>query len=189
MIRKRAAILQAAQNAFLDTGYDGSSMESIAKTADVSIMTLYRHARSEDELFAAVTACEPVDSAELAKLEAIMKLPQPEAIFQSALHMQQTLLREDSIALMSLAISEATRFPRLAELAYAGFTHRLVDVTTWILSEIAPESGLNVETRPTLARIFVDRIVGMDLIRSLLCLSAPSIEDLQSRALPRVMLQ
>lgn len=58
--RKRAAILAAARQAFLRDGYDGVSMEGIAAAAGVSIMTLYRHAESKDQLFAAVmlSACE-----------------------------------------------------------------------------------------------------------------------------------
>ena len=44
--RKRSAILAAARDAFLSCGFEGASMESIAGSAGVSIMTLYRHARS-----------------------------------------------------------------------------------------------------------------------------------------------
>lgn len=184
MNRKRAAILLAAKNAFLDTGYDKTSMESIAKSADVSIMTLYRHARSKDELFAAVTssACEPTDSVELAKLEAIMALPLHEALYQTAIHMQQTLLRDDSIALIRLAVSEAVRFPRLSELAYEGFIQRLINVTTWILSQIEPASTLDKPERVALAEAFVDRLVGTNLIRVLLGLSGAPPAEVEARA-------
>lgn len=184
MNSKRAAILQAAKKAFLGTGYDGTSMESIAREANVSIMTLYRHARSKDDLFAAVTAsaCEPVDSTELAKLEHIMSLPLDDALFASALHMQENLTREDSLALIRMVIAEVSRFPHLAELAYQGFIARLVDVTEWILSQLAPANGLAIQERRVLAEVFVDRLIGVDLLRALLGMGQPSTAALHCRA-------
>src|SRR5690349_15571641 len=56
MARKRAAIVDAAREAFVRDGYGGASMERIAKDAGVSIMTLYRHAEGKDDLFSAVIA-------------------------------------------------------------------------------------------------------------------------------------
>lgn len=184
MGRKRAAILRAAKQAFLEAGYTGTSMEGIAREADVSIMTLYRHARSKDELFAAVTAsaCEPVNSAELERLEQIMRLPLQQALFESAVHMQENLVREDTLALLRLAMAEVGRFPHLAELAYAGFIGRLVDVTDWILSQIAPASALDGPARQALAHAFVDRIVGIELLRALFGLTLPSAEEIRQRA-------
>ena len=50
MVRKRAAIVAAAEQVFLRDGYAGSGMESIGREAGVSIITLYRHARTNDDL-------------------------------------------------------------------------------------------------------------------------------------------
>jgi AcrR family transcriptional regulator len=54
MERKRALIVQAAREAFLTGGYADSSMDSIAKSAGVSIKTVYRHFENKDDLFIAV---------------------------------------------------------------------------------------------------------------------------------------
>ena len=61
MERKRARILSAAREAFLRLGYEGPRMEAIAGAAGVSIVTLYRHTHSKDDLFAALvaSACDP----------------------------------------------------------------------------------------------------------------------------------
>ena len=40
---KRDAIVAAAQRVFLDRGYQGAAMAGIAKAADVSTATLYKH--------------------------------------------------------------------------------------------------------------------------------------------------
>ena len=51
---KRAAILKAARENFLNSGYSRAAMADIARDADVSTATLYKHFASKDALFAAV---------------------------------------------------------------------------------------------------------------------------------------
>lgn len=51
---KRAAILKAARENFLTGGYSGAAMAQIAREADVSTATLYKHFASKDALFSAV---------------------------------------------------------------------------------------------------------------------------------------
>lgn len=186
MDRKRKAILDAARGTFLEAGYGGTSMESIARAAGVSIMTLYRHARSKDELFAAIieSACEPADDRELSELEEIMRQPLGEVLVLSAIHMQEKLTRDDTTALMRIVIAEAARFPGLAELAYAGLIQRFETVTAWILSQIEPTASETDEAeRSRLAHMFVDRIIGVDLLRALLGLGGAEAETVRCRAL------
>lgn len=51
---KRAAILGAGREAFLTNGFSRAAMADIARDADVSTATLYKHFTSKDDLFAAV---------------------------------------------------------------------------------------------------------------------------------------
>jgi TetR/AcrR family transcriptional regulator, regulator of autoinduction and epiphytic fitness len=51
---KRAAILKAARTNFLRDGYSRAAMAEIAREADVSTATLYKHFASKEMLFAAV---------------------------------------------------------------------------------------------------------------------------------------
>jgi len=54
MEQKRSAIVAAARQAFLDSGYAQTSMDGIAELAEVSVKTIYRHFENKDELFSAV---------------------------------------------------------------------------------------------------------------------------------------
>jgi AcrR family transcriptional regulator len=54
MEQKRTAIVTAARQAFLDSGYSQTSMDGIAEAAEVSVKTIYRHFENKDELFSAV---------------------------------------------------------------------------------------------------------------------------------------
>jgi TetR/AcrR family transcriptional repressor of mexJK operon len=62
MERKRAAIVDAARQLFLASGYAQTSMDRVAENAKVAITTVYRHFNNKDELFSAVMqmACEMV---------------------------------------------------------------------------------------------------------------------------------
>jgi TetR/AcrR family transcriptional regulator of autoinduction and epiphytic fitness len=51
---KRASILKAAREAFLKDGFSRAAVADIARSADVSTATLYKHFSSKEELFAAV---------------------------------------------------------------------------------------------------------------------------------------
>ncbi|MAF91628.1 MAG: TetR/AcrR family transcriptional regulator [Bdellovibrionota bacterium] len=52
--KKRTAILDAAQKAFMEFGYENTSMDQISELADSSKRTVYNHFPSKDELFEAV---------------------------------------------------------------------------------------------------------------------------------------
>ena len=52
--KKRAAILEAAVSAFVETGFDRASMDHIADIAAVSKRTIYNHFSSKELLFNAV---------------------------------------------------------------------------------------------------------------------------------------
>lgn len=52
-LKKRQAILEAATQCFLRTGYEGTSMYSIAKLANVSKLTVYNHFQDKAHLFGA----------------------------------------------------------------------------------------------------------------------------------------
>lgn len=51
---KREAILQSAIKEFFEKGYEGSSMDTISKEANVSKATVYNHFKSKEELFLAL---------------------------------------------------------------------------------------------------------------------------------------
>lgn len=52
--RKRDAILQAAILEFRNNGFEATSMDKIAATAEVSKRTVYNHFPSKDDLFSAI---------------------------------------------------------------------------------------------------------------------------------------
>jgi TetR/AcrR family transcriptional repressor of mexJK operon len=184
MARKRADILAAARCSFLEKGYEGTSMEAIAKAADVSIMTLYRHAKTKDDLFSAVVscACDSTDEAKQAELAELMRKPLPDILAAVGIVVQQSLLNADTVALLRSVIAETVRFPTLAQTAYGGLVGHMAEVVVSILEQKDSDKRLTAKSRRQLAGQFVDRLIGSDMLRVLLGIPGLTAEAQKRRA-------
>ena len=61
---KRSQIMDGARSVFLSAGFDGASMNDVARAAGVSKGTLYAYFSSKDELFEAIIRGEYAQAAE-----------------------------------------------------------------------------------------------------------------------------
>jgi TetR/AcrR family transcriptional repressor of mexJK operon len=184
MARKRAAILAAAKDIFLASGYEGASMEAIAAAADVSIMTLYRHAESKDDLFAAIiaSACDPNGEAEQAEHHRLMRMPLPETLAGVGLVAQQRLADPQTVSLLRAVMAEVARFPGLAETAYQSFVGHQEQWVAFILASKDESRHLDDAERQRLAHLFIDRLFGSDILRVLLGLAGVTPSQQRERA-------
>ncbi|MFG1704237.1 TetR/AcrR family transcriptional regulator [Nonomuraea sp. M3C6] len=112
MARKRAAIITAALDAFLEEGYAGSSVNRIAASAGVSITTLYRHFDSKDDLFVAVIQDACSTSPQQAD-PAWLELPPLEGLTEAGRELLRHILSELQMALFRVVVRDAQRFPEL----------------------------------------------------------------------------
>jgi TetR/AcrR family transcriptional repressor of mexJK operon len=184
MARKRAQILAAAREAFLRLGYEGSSMEAIAAAADVSIMTLYRHAESKDDLFAAViaSACDPSDEAEQAEFMRLMSKPLGDIFTSLGMISQQRLADPATVSLMRVVMAETARFPELGDIAYRGFVGHLETMVSEVLGRLPQTQTLSKATRRRLGERFIDRLFGADMLRILLGLKGLTPHEQKQRS-------
>lgn len=109
---KRAAILDAALDCFLERGFAGTSLNRIAAAAAVSTATVYRHFPSKDELFAQIIERTFLDGA----AESLDTLPtgQPAAVLpQIAERYARLILTPHFQPLVRVLIAEAVRLPQL----------------------------------------------------------------------------
>ena len=184
MARKRAEILDAARQAFLRSGYEGASMEGIAAAAGVSIMTLYRHAESKDDLFAAVIleACDHAPDAHHADTTALMQRPLKEVLVEVGGLFQEKLTRPDTIALFRIVMVETSRFPHLAEAAYRGFVQSWEDGLDAFFSQRVEFNDVEARGRRDLIASFLDDLIGTDMLRMLCGLAGASAGDRERRS-------
>lgn len=130
--RKRAAIVDAAIEAFLASGYDATSMDRIAAHAGVSKRTVYNHFPSKDALFVAILQKlwnATQDDGTPAYRDDVPLREQLVALLNRKLK----LLNDESfLALARVAIGAAMHSPERARDMVARLGEREEDVTVWI---------------------------------------------------------
>jgi AcrR family transcriptional regulator len=116
--RKRAEIVQVATRLFFEHGYAATTMSAIADALGGSKATLWAHFSSKEDLFAAVIDRQveifagDVDEVLSGQTFSLASLR------RACLRFIDCLLRENSILLYRLVVSEGERFPEIKEMFY-----------------------------------------------------------------------
>ena len=185
MADKREAILRAAHGAFLASGFEKTSMETIAAAAGVSIMTLYRHAQTKNDLFQAVVskACEPTAGTDDAKaIEKVKQKPLTDILIFIALRFRQRLMCPETLGLLRAVIVEYQKFPELGQMAFEGLVASHVRRMTAFIATQPEAANIGEAQCAALAGTFFDRLLGADQLRALLGLSGVGGEHDQALA-------
>ena len=116
---KRQAIICAASKAFLENGYQNTSMETISSKAGVAKQTLYNYFGNKDALFIAVVdqKCDYSDNATMRSGD-IKSENVEEVLKKYAQSKLADLVSSENTAMFRMMISEAIRFPNLGEMFF-----------------------------------------------------------------------
>ncbi|CAA7619204.1 TetR/AcrR family transcriptional regulator [Magnetospirillum sp. UT-4] len=116
---KRAAILDAAQACFLESGYAGTSMDQMAARAGVSKATIYAHFQGKDELFGAIICRRCDDEAD--GLGAVAATPGQDAraaLTAAGRQLLDMFLSPEVLRIYRVVVAESARHPDLADAFY-----------------------------------------------------------------------
>ena len=121
---KRRQILNGAREVFLAKGYEGASMDAIAKASGVSKGTLYVYFDNKDELFVALTAEE-----KRAISEAICTLEPHGGSFREnletfAVNFCELLTAAGHISSLRMVIGAVEKFPGVGEVYFRNGAER-----------------------------------------------------------------
>jgi len=112
------AILGAGARLFMREGYDGTSMDAVAKEASVSKATVYAHFTGKDSLFAAIVGERCTAIAAEAEGMAARTASADGALREMGRVWMRFLLHPESLAIHRTVIAACTRFPDLAKAFY-----------------------------------------------------------------------
>lgn len=118
-VRKRAAIVEAARQSFLENGYAATSMSAVTDTLSCSKATMWSHFNSKEDLFAAVIDDLVEQFAQQIDEVLTQQRFSLSALRRACLSFLDALLSERSIRLFRLVLSEGERFPEINEMFYA----------------------------------------------------------------------
>ena len=130
---KRQQIIRGAETIFTECGYEGASMSRIALQAAVSKGTLYNYFTGKSELFAAFVSQKTSTTltqvfGPLAEQDDIRTI-----LHQIAHRMVTLMLSPGSLVLYRIVVSEAGKFPHLAQIFWeAGPQRALAHMSGWL---------------------------------------------------------
>ncbi len=157
---KRQAILLAAQQLFLRSGYEGTSMDAIATEAGVSKLTVYSHFTDKETLYAA--AIRAVCEAQLPDL--FFDYPRQGDIRQALWRIGdafcQLINSAESIALHRLLVSMAGQDFKLAQLFYEVGPQRVCEGMAQFLRQASQRGELCIDDPLETARQFFSLLKG-----------------------------
>jgi AcrR family transcriptional regulator len=175
-------ILDAAQQVFLDRGFEGASIEEIAEVARAGKPTIYARHAGKKELFAAVVVRN------VARTVRYVETPSAGASLDERLRtvgltILDRALNAGNVGLFRSTIAEARRFPELAPLVSKMARERGLEALTRLLGEMAEGGALgsmhafDPARVQTTARIFLDLVVIPIVMRALF---GESLESLRA---------
>jgi TetR/AcrR family transcriptional repressor of mexJK operon len=170
--RKRATILSAGRSLFLTNGYQGTSVDQIAASAEVSKQTVYKHFGDKQELLLAIVS-EALESSVSPFLDRIAELAatadlEADLIALAGDYLRQVLL-EPGVQLRRLVVGEANRVPALALLYYEQAPARTL-VAFADCFAVLHDRGLLQAPEPALAaEHFAFLIIGRCIDQALFC--------------------
>lgn len=129
---KRRDIIDGARRVFFEKGFDGASMDEVAKAASVSKATIYVYFSSKEELFEALVHNDRARSAEhLFVVEPAID-DVASLLRRIGISFMTMMVQPDHIRLVRMVIGVAEKFPRIGQTFFdAGPCHggrRLADL-------------------------------------------------------------
>lgn len=117
--RKFDQVLIGAREIFMRDGFDGASVDDIAKAAAVSKATLYSYFPDKKLLFMEVAKAECARQAEFAISQINVEEPVDEVLFKAASHLVRFFLSDFGRQTYRIAVAESERFPEIGQAFYA----------------------------------------------------------------------
>ncbi|TNF22833.1 MAG: TetR/AcrR family transcriptional regulator [Rhodobacteraceae bacterium] len=116
--RKFDQVLAGAREVFLAQGYEGASVDDIARAAGVSKATLYSYFPDKRLLFTEVASRECSRQADHALTVIDMTGPPPQVLEQCARHFLGFILSDFGQSIFRICVAEGDRFPDLGRQFY-----------------------------------------------------------------------
>jgi AcrR family transcriptional regulator len=146
--RKRQAIIEAATEVFLKSGYLGTNMDEIAALSSVSKQTVYKHFASKEALFVEIVTSMTDEAGDIVRSE-VAELDEggdlADYLLNYAFRQLRVVLTPRVMQLRRLVIGEVSRFPELAKVLYERGPMRALAALAALFKRLADRGLLEID--------------------------------------------
>ena len=152
--RKFDQVLEGARKVFLRDGFDGASVDDIAREAGVSKATLYAYFPDKRLLFVQVARGECVRQAEEGAAAVNMDRPAREVMMDAGRLIAKFMLSDFGLSAFRLCVSESDRFPDVGRDFYLSGPHAVREKIMAYLRLAVSRGELVIDDCPLAAEQF-----------------------------------
>jgi TetR/AcrR family transcriptional repressor of mexJK operon len=177
---KRENIIAAATTLFMKQGYELTSVEAIAKTADVSKLTIYSHFTNKTELFRIVIeqCCDQLAAPE--SFIAYAKLPVKQGLMQLGGSLTALIYSDEAIHLQRIMQSEALQHGQIVKVFYEAGPQRVKLAFAELLSVWQQQKQLVITDINRATEQFFSLLKGEVYVKAMLLLSPiPTADEIE----------
>ncbi len=142
--RKFDQVIEGARRVFLADGFEGASVDAIARAANVSKATLYSYFSDKRKLFIEVARLECQRQAEQASARIDTDAPAQEVLRAAGHQMIGFMLSDFSQRIYRICVAEAERFPELGQQFYASGPQLGVDALSAYFAQASTRGELAI---------------------------------------------
>jgi AcrR family transcriptional regulator len=174
--KKRKAILAAATEVFLRTGYLGANMDEIAALSEVSKQTVYKHFTSKEALFVEIVSSMTDNAGDLVRHDSseFEEGDLGDYLFDYAHRQLTVVLTPRLMQLRRLVIGEVSRFPELAQVLYQRGPGRAMSALASSFERLSKRGLLKVDD-PKMAAAHFNWLVMSDALNRAMLLGDDAI--------------
>jgi TetR/AcrR family transcriptional repressor of mexJK operon len=173
-MEKRAAILAAASQLFLELGFERATVDRIAAAAGVSKLTVYSHFADKEGLFVALIGCKCDEHFEAREFVELAPLGAREALRRIATSFLNLMFHPDVIALHRVLMTSASAETHMNEVFWKAGPAPTLAALERLLQRFDADGVLHVERPARAADQFFSMLKGSEHLRVLLDVGTPS---------------
>lgn len=154
--RKVEQVLEGACQVFLADGFEGASVDKIARVAGVSKATLYSYFPDKRLLFGEVAKCECQRQADRATTAIDMNAPADQVLRSVAAHLIGFLTSDFGRRMFRICVAETSRFPELGRAFYTSGPQLVRDMLVGFFEKAIAGGELEIDDLDLAAHQFAE---------------------------------
>lgn len=162
-LRKDVQIVKAATSLFMQQGVQGTTMEQIAREAEVSKLTLYRRYPDKNTLFTAVVSEKCIEYMPEEIFDTSTAASPEESLTRLGCGLLELVTSADAVRLNRIITTESAHNPQLTAQFYSSGPGRMKSKTAELMSAFKTQGSLHIDDPAEATAMFVALIVGCEM--------------------------